>query len=99
MASTLAFPHHGGNPGSKNPEEFTESICNAVRPENIVFSIRDNVHHYPTKEVANTVASKFPDIKMYSTRSSKVISDLAAQSPDNYHGGSKAVGHVKELFC
>ncbi|MFQ6225919.1 ComEC/Rec2 family competence protein [Nocardia sp. NPDC002869] len=39
-APVLVFPHHGGLPGSADPETFANTLTELVAPELVIFSIR-----------------------------------------------------------
>jgi beta-lactamase superfamily II metal-dependent hydrolase len=69
----VVFPHHGGKPGNKNIKAFTARFCEAVKPNIVIFSIRENVKHFPTPVVVETVAKTLENVRMFSTRSSGIL--------------------------
>ncbi|MEQ6344939.1 ComEC/Rec2 family competence protein [Vibrio cyclitrophicus] len=46
-AKVLVFPHHGGRPGSGDPENFAEEICKSVDPDLVLFSNSRKKHNNP----------------------------------------------------
>jgi competence protein ComEC len=90
------YPHHGGRPGEADTHKFCAQFCALVQPEVVVFSIRDNAQHFPTKEVVETVQNMSANIRMYTTRSSKVL----ANHIKNIHSAKHrdCVGHMHVDF-
>jgi competence protein ComEC len=78
QAWLVVFPHHGGKPGNKNVKAFTTRFCEAVKPKIVIFSIRDNVKHFPTPVVVETVAETLENVRLFSTGSSEVRATIRA---------------------
>lgn len=38
-ARVLVFPHHGGKAGTRSSRDFAKALCDAVRPEHVLFSM------------------------------------------------------------
>jgi len=67
------YPHHGGKPGGQNVKAFATRFCQAVKPEVVIFSIRDNERQFPTKEVVETLEETLDNVRIFSTRSSEQL--------------------------
>ncbi len=92
QAWLVVFPHHGGKPGNKNVKAFTARFCEAVKPKIVIFSIRDNVKHFPTPVVVETVAESLENVRLFSTRSSKVLKAFIEKTGSQLH--QDAVGTI-----
>lgn len=90
------YPHHGGRSGDEDANKFCSRFCTLVQPEIVVFSIRDNAQHFPTKEVVEGVHMTSNSIRMYTTRSSKVLSNHIKQTSSATH--RDCVGHIRVDF-
>jgi competence protein ComEC len=85
QARLVVFPHHGGKPGNTNIKAFTTRFCEAVKPNIVIFSIRDNVKHFPTPVVVETVAETLENVCMFSTRSSGVLKAFIEKTGSQLH--------------
>lgn len=93
----VIFPHHGGTPGgSEKIDQFVEKICELTSADFIVFSIGDNDTEYPRKEVVNCITSKFKNIKILSTGSSKILEDYIQKNSDCSH--KSGIGNIEFDF-
>ncbi len=90
------YPHHGGKPGTGSSKEFANIFCKSVKPEIIVFSIKDNATQYPTKEVVEEIQEILNDVCMFSTRSSDVL--LAHIEKIDGKGHKNCVGDMRLNF-
>ena len=70
-AKVMIFPHHGGNPGSSDVEEFVKSLCNTSKPNYIIFSIRKNDYRFPRRDILRNTLKYLPGVIMYTTSHSK----------------------------
>lgn len=86
------YPHHGGKATSDNNSEFAARFCEIVKPEVVVFSVRDNVKHYPTVEVVRAVTATLKNVRMLSTRTSSVLFSYIEDTGQTYH--QNCVGHI-----
>jgi len=57
----------------QNVKAFATRFCQAVKPEVVIFSIRDNERQFPTKEVVETVEETLDNVRIFSTRSSEQL--------------------------
>lgn len=79
-ANVLVFPHHGGKPGGADPKRFTETLCSAVKPDVVVFSIgRSNKYGTPRPEIVKTILTSQPGVRIVCTQLS---TDCAASIPE-----------------
>ena len=54
-ADVLVFPHHGGLPGTSDPEHFAESLAKSVGAQLVIFSIGRGLHGTPRPEIVSAV--------------------------------------------
>ncbi|MGC4976676.1 ComEC/Rec2 family competence protein [Streptomyces sp. DT199] len=69
QAPVLVFPHHGGLCGEGQPREFARTICHAVRPEVVIFSMaRGGRYENPNPEIVAGVREAVPDAHIACTQ-------------------------------
>jgi len=56
-AEVLLFPHHGGLPGSTDPEVFARKVCQLVSPKVVIFSNSRTLYSNPRPEIVKGVRS------------------------------------------
>lgn len=71
QAEILVFPHHGGTPGKANAQDFAESLCRAVEPRVVVFSIGRTRTGFPRVEIIDGVRHVSTDSHIACTQLSK----------------------------
>lgn len=69
-APVLVFPHHGGAIGNYNVVEFTEILCEAVRPDTVLFSIGRTKYNNPRPDVVSAVRKANSAIRISCTQMS-----------------------------
>lgn len=74
-AKILVFPHHGGRPKAIAGDEFAVRICEAVKPELVLFSIGRERFSNPREEVVRGVRSVSPDSHILCTQLSRQCAD------------------------
>lgn len=57
-ADVLVFPHHGGLPGTSDPEKLTKRLLAAVGPQSVIFSNGRGGHDTPRPEIVKTVRGR-----------------------------------------
>jgi beta-lactamase superfamily II metal-dependent hydrolase len=57
-ASVLVYPHHGGLPGSGNPDTFVQGLLDLVRPSQVYVSNGRNKHGNPRPEVVEAILDR-----------------------------------------
>lgn len=82
-ADILVFPHHGGDSGSDNDENFAQLLCRVVNPKLVLFSIDRNLYENPREAIVRGIKSAVSDAHIMCTQLSR---KCAAQLPDSdYH--------------
>lgn len=80
----LVFPHHGGSPGSDNAVDFAKSLCDAVNPEVVVFSIGRGRYGTPRPEIVEGVRASVADAHIACTQlSENCAASLPSVEPDH----------------
>jgi beta-lactamase superfamily II metal-dependent hydrolase len=98
-AEVLVFPHHGGTPGGANPKEFAESLCNAVNPEIVVFSIGRAKKGFPRIEIVNGVKQSSPSSHIACTQLSKGCAAVEPESSFKHLNVLPARGKLTNSCC
>jgi competence protein ComEC len=73
-ARVLIFPHHGGVPGSSDPEKFAKRLVEVVKPEVIVFSVSRRRKGFPHAETVQGVHAAGAKAHIVCTQLSQVCS-------------------------
>jgi beta-lactamase superfamily II metal-dependent hydrolase len=61
-AKVLVFPHHGGKTASGSTDAFTKTLCRAVQPEVIYFSIGRGRYSNPRPETVAAALEALPNV-------------------------------------
>jgi beta-lactamase superfamily II metal-dependent hydrolase len=67
-APILAFPHHGGRPGSDDPVRVARAYTTAVDPKHVIFSVGRSRAGFPRVDVVDAVRSQKPTIHVACTQ-------------------------------
>jgi competence protein ComEC len=68
----VVFPHHGGKTGKDTESEtFTKKLCEAIKPEVVIFSNGRGVHATPRKGIAQTIRKVLPNTRIMCTQLSE----------------------------
>jgi competence protein ComEC len=70
-AHILAFPHHGGLPGTADPARFAAEVCRLVKPSVVVFSIGRGEHDTPNPAAVAAIRKHRKDIRIVCTQLSE----------------------------
>ena len=98
-AQYLMFPHHGGLPATTDPKSFARRICEAVRPEVIVFSIGRGNYQTPRPEIIEGIRSTLPNAYIACTQlSSNCAKDVPTTNPTHL-GQIVARGSRRRACC
>jgi beta-lactamase superfamily II metal-dependent hydrolase len=73
-ARVLIFPHHGGIPGSTDPEKFAKRLVDAVKPEVVVFSVSRRRKGFPHADTVRGVHAAGAQPHIVCTQLSQVCS-------------------------
>lgn len=98
MADVLVFPHHGGLPG-KDPETFTATLCEMVRPQVVVFSIGSGRHGTPRPEVITSLRRVLPKVHIACTQLSERCALELPKSHPSHLSDEVALGRDKNHCC
>jgi len=95
----LVFPHHGARPGGEKTASFVRRLCDAVRPDTVVFSIGRGHHATPNPDIVAAVRRTLPSVRIICTQLSEhCASSLPAVSPE-YLGRAFALGREDRRCC
>jgi beta-lactamase superfamily II metal-dependent hydrolase len=68
-APVLVFPHHGGLPGTADPQEFASTLATLVQPELVIFSIKSVQRPAnPNPRILSGVRAAVPDAHIACTQ-------------------------------
>jgi beta-lactamase superfamily II metal-dependent hydrolase len=81
----LVFPHHGGSAGARNDRQFAASLCEAVKPELIVFSIGRRRYANPSTEIMAGIRGAAPDAHIACTQLSRRCQAIEPTGGDMPH--------------
>ena len=98
-APILVYPHHGGRPGTANPEQFAETLLNAVRPEQVVFSISRGQHQMPDPGTVAAVRRILPNAWIVCTQLSEHCSRNVPNAPAPHLSNAFAQGKTDGACC
>ncbi|MFD3608672.1 ComEC/Rec2 family competence protein [Streptomyces atroolivaceus] len=70
-AHVLVYPHHGGHSGAGPEDAFTKTLCDAVSPKVVLFSMGRGVFKNPLPEVVAEITRSFPEMRVACTQLSE----------------------------
>jgi beta-lactamase superfamily II metal-dependent hydrolase len=79
-AEILVFPHHGGNPGGGNLQEFAQVLSEKVQPKAVVFSNHHTKHRNPREDIVSGILQSVPTAHIMCTELAKRCSEHIAES-------------------
>ncbi len=81
-APVLVFPHHGGRPSTGDMATFARRLCEAVRPDMVIFSIGRAEYGTPQPDVVAAVREAVSDVRIACTQlSTHCAATLPVASP------------------
>lgn len=81
-ASVLVFPHHGGAGTRGDVTGFAQRVCEAVSPDNVIFSIGRGKYATPRPEIVTAIRQLAPRARILCTQLSEhCASAVPAQDP------------------
>jgi competence protein ComEC len=83
-AEVLVYPHHGGRPGTGDPEDFAARLAAAVRPVMVVMSLSRNDSELPRRDVLAGIRSARPQVHIACTQLSRQCSEGPAPAPQDF---------------
>lgn len=99
QANILVFPHHGGKARSADNEEFAHSLCDAVLPKVIFFSIDRNHFLNPREEVMRGIYAAVPQAHIMCTQLSRRCSIQLPDSGYTHLSNLPAKGRESNHCC
>jgi competence protein ComEC len=70
-APVLVFPHHGGSTRGRDDRGFARRLCDAVRPELVVFSMGRQRHRNPLPDIVAGILDAVPSAHIACTQLSR----------------------------
>ncbi len=98
-APLVGFPHHGGKPGSDDMIDSTKVFCEAVKPNNIIFSIGRNKHENPQRDIVSTIKEVLPGASILCTQLSKHCAVTIESNYEDHLTDTFAHGKEKGICC
>ena len=98
-AQIVVFPHHGGGAGRTDMTAFTKALCEAVKPEIVVFSIGRGVHGTPRPEVIGAIRQTLPEAWIACTQLSEHCSETPPTAEPSHLGEAFARGRERHHCC
>jgi beta-lactamase superfamily II metal-dependent hydrolase len=71
ISDVLVFPHHGGKTGDSDLVRFTETLCDQINPQTIIFSTGRNRYENPRPEIIQAIKKKINGVRISCTQLSK----------------------------
>jgi|SRR5450830_13083 len=99
QARFLVFPHHGGLPGTANPQVFTRTLMTAVRPETVLFSLGREKHSNPHEDIMSEVLRSAEGVRIGCTQLSKKCSETIPNVDRIYSESLFSAGQKDKLCC
>jgi beta-lactamase superfamily II metal-dependent hydrolase len=98
-ARVLVFPHHGGLAGRDDPAEFAAHLCEAVRPDLVIFSIGRGRHGTPRPEIIEAVRAALPGGHIACTQLSERCAGGLPFASGAYIDARPAKGRLSKSCC
>lgn len=98
-AKILIFPHHGGKPKAVAGDTFAGQLCDAVKPELVLFSISREKYSHPHEEVVRDVRSVNPNGHILCTQLSRKCADSVPDTDFAHLADLPANGSSSKKCC
>lgn len=98
-AKILVFPHHGGKSKTTTGDEFTVQLCEAVKPELVLFSIGRERYNNPREEVVRGVRSVTPRSHILCTQLSRQCAHSVPDTDFAHLADLPASGSLGKKCC
>ena len=99
QARILVFPHHGGLPGRGDPYEFALKLCQAVKPETVIFSIGRGTKDTPRPEIIRGIRTATPHAHIACTQLSKSCADTLPSMEPLHLNNLPSRGRTSNSCC
>lgn len=100
-APVLVFPHHGGLPGTGDPQEFARELTSLVQPQLVIFSIKGGRRRpsNPDPRIISGVREGSPNAHIACTQLSLRCHPQDKPTPDRHLTVRTAAGRQAGLCC
>jgi len=98
-AQILVFPHHGGNSGSADDQEFAQKLCDLVKPKLVLFSLDRSRYDNPKEQVVRGVITALPHAHIMCTQLSCKCSPVPFLSRSRHLTNLPAQGDINDSCC
>lgn len=98
-ARYLIFPHHGGLPGSGDPQNFASKLLDAVMPITVLFSMGRETHLNPNVIIMKEVMARNPAVGIGCTQLSKNCADASPKVIRIFPKQNFSAGQEQNLCC
>jgi len=98
-AQILVFPHHGGNSGSADDQEFARKLCELVKPDLVLFSLDRGRYDNPKEEIVRGVVTTLPNTHIMCTQLSCKCSPVPIPSNSVHLTSLPAQGDANNSCC
>ena len=98
-APILVYPHHGGLPSDMDPDDFARTLLQAVRPEQVVFSIGRGRYSTPNPRTIAALREIQPNARIVCTQLSEHCSRNLPQTAADHLTDAFAQGRFPGSCC
>lgn len=98
-APILAYPHHGGRPGTADIRSFTERLLGAVEPITVVFSFGRGRYGAPNPEIISVLRENMPNARIVCTQLSEHCSKTVPSGSMPHLSSAFALGRTDHRCC
>lgn len=98
-ARILVFPHHGGNVGNADGQEFAQTLCNLVKPDLVIFSLQREKYNNPKENIIRSVVTTLPNTHVMCTQLSQKCSSLIIDPDFSHLTNLPAKGRADDICC
>jgi len=98
-AQILVFPHHGGNSGSADDQEFARKLCELVKPKLVLFSLHRSLYENPKEDIVRGVITALPHAHIMCTQLSCKCSSVPIQLNSGHLTNLPAQGMADDTRC
>lgn len=98
-AEYLIFPHHGGLPGTTDPQLFCRELMRTVQPKTVLFSHGRDKHSNPNEKIVSEIIRSDQNIRIGCTQLSKVCAKLLPAAIRNFSDKLFSSGEKGGMCC
>lgn len=98
-ASVVVFPHHGGTSGIADLKGFARRLCDAARPDTVIFSIGRGKYGTPQPDPVAAIRRALPGVRITCTQLSEHCADRLPRSDPTHLTDRYAAGREQRKCC